>query len=227
ALFGSYTYSITEDDWLWGDGLDPESQLSPFPDSLNGVDWADGRSDFDVPHRASVGVELKVPGQFGPRIAALYRYQSGYPFTPGFRDGVDINGDGSGRNDPAFIDDGIAGTAELVSEWSCLRDGIDGFVERNACRGPDYQALDARLSLEFVRTDRYTGQLVVDGLDLLASEIGVLDRAVYLVDPAVDLATAPAGRVVTVPLVANPNFGELLTRYAPQRQLRIGLRVSY
>jgi hypothetical protein len=35
------------------------------------------------------------------------------------------------------------------------------------------------------------------------------------------------GSTVTVPLIANPNFGELLTRFAPQRQFRLGLRVSY
>src|SRR5690606_30255587 len=79
-------------------------------------DWADGRSDFDVPHRLAVGAELRLPILAGVSIAGVYRYQSGYPFTPGFRDGVDMNGDGSGRNDPAFVDNAIPGTDELVRQ---------------------------------------------------------------------------------------------------------------
>jgi hypothetical protein len=227
AIHGSYTYSRTEDDWLWGAGLDPEAQISPFPNLLDGADWADGRSDFDTPHRLVLGAEAALPVALSPRIAALFRFQSGAPFTPGYRDGVDANADGSGRNDPAFIDTAIPGTSELVAAWPCLSSQAGGFAERNACRGDDVQTLDARLTLDVLRTERYVAQLVLDGLDLVGSESGLIDRAVYLVDPAADLQMSADGSTVTVPLVANPNFGELLTRFAPQRQFRLGLRVSY
>jgi len=64
-------------------------------------------------------------------------------------------------------------------------------------------------------------------MNLIATEDGVVDRALYLVDPAAPLATSADGRQYTVPLLANPGFGELLTRYTPQRFLRLGLRVGF
>ena len=223
----TYTFSNTEDDWLLGTGGDPRSQISPFPDSLGGVDWARGRSDLDIPHRAVIGAELQVPGQYGPRLAAIYRYQSGYPFTPGYRDGVDANADGSASNDPAFLSPSIPGTSELISRWSCLTGHADAFVERNACRGPAIHALDARVTIGITSGDRHAAHVVIDAINLVAPEDIVPDRAVYLADPARDLVVSPNGRNVTVPLIANPGFGEAVARYAPQRLLRLGLRLSW
>jgi hypothetical protein len=227
ALHAAYTYSETEDDWLLGSARDPESQVSPFPDSLGGVDWAKGRSDFDVPHRLVLGAEIKVPGQYGPRVGGLYRFQSGYPFTPGFRDGVDVNGDGSGRNDPAFIDPDIPGTSDLLAAWPCLDEQRAAFAQRNSCRGPNLSSLDARLSLDVVQSDRYSAQFVIDGLNLLASNAGDVDRAVYLIDPAASLGGNQTAGNVSIPYIINPEFGQVRTRYAPQRMLRLGVRVSY
>jgi hypothetical protein len=226
-LHASYTFSKTEDDWMAAAAGDPTDQVSPFPDSLAGVDWAKGRSDFDVPHRASIGVEVQVPGRFGPRLSALYRHQSGYPFTPGFRPGVDANGDGSFNNDPAFLDNTIAGTSELISSWSCLSENVAGFAARNACRGPAIKALDGRLAIDIATTDRLRAHLVLDVLNAIASEDLIPDRGVYLVDTARPLGTSPNGRNVTVPLIVNPNFGQPLLRFAPERIVRLGLRVSW
>ena len=69
--------------------------------------------------------------------------------------------------------------------------------------------------------------LVVDAVNLIATEDGVIDRALYLVDPAASLIVSPDGRNYTVPLVANPDFGKLLSRFTPQRFLRLGLRVGF
>ncbi|HEX7050784.1 MAG TPA: TonB-dependent receptor [Longimicrobiales bacterium] len=225
-LFASYTYSRTRDDWL-GATAAPEDGLHPFPDPTASEDWAEGTSDFDVPHRFALGAEMRFPVLNGLRIAGLYRYRSGTPFTPGFRDGVDANGDGSTRNDPAFVDDAIPGTAELISEWDCLADQVGRFAERNACRTDPVQSLDLRLRVGLVATGRYTAELVVDGLNLIESEIGVPDRALYLVDPTQPLAVDAATGRVTVPLIANPHFGELLVRRNTGRALRLGLRLSY
>jgi hypothetical protein len=227
ALHGAYTYSKTEDNWLLGNGHDPETQISPFPDSLGGVDWTTGRSDLDVPHRVVLGAEFKVPGVYGPRIGGLYRFQSGYPFTPGFRDGVDVNGDGSARNDPAFIDPQIPGTDELLATWPCLNALAAQFATRNACRAPNLHSLDARVSLDIVRSDRYAAQVVVDGLNLLASDAGQVDRALYLIDSAASLGGNQSTGTVSIPFIINPEFGQVRTRYAPQRMIRLGLRVSY
>ena len=107
-----YTYSRTQDNWV-GARSGPDAQLTPFPDSLDGVDWADGRSDFDIPNQAVFGIELNLRSF---RLAGFYSYRSGYPFTPGFRDGVDANGDGSWRNDPAYVDNQIVGADSVIAQ---------------------------------------------------------------------------------------------------------------
>jgi hypothetical protein len=140
----SYTYSSTKDNWLSGNGGGPSIQLSPFPEDLGGHDWTEGRSDFDVPHRVVAGLELDL-GLV--RFTGFYRFRSGMPFTPGFRTGVDVNGDGSFDNDPAFVDDGIVGVSDLFGRWDCLRGQVGRFAARNACRGKGVHTLDARLAV--------------------------------------------------------------------------------
>lgn len=226
-FFGQYTYSQTTDNWLSGRGEGLDAQLSPFPDSINGVDWVDGRSDFDVPHRLVVGGEARVPLPLSPTVSALYRYRSGYPFTPGFRVGVDANADGSARNDPAFVDPSIAGTSELIAEWDCLGQHTGRFAARNACREPGVHTLDLRLGLNLLRADQYSAELLVDALNMLESDVGYRDAALYLVDPSRTLTRNDDTGSITVPLIANPNFGELLVRRTPGRILRLGLRVNF
>lgn len=226
-LLASYTYSRSTDNWLSGRGGTPADQLAPFPDSLNGQDWARGRSDFDVPHRIVVAGEWKVPGRFGPRLAALYRYRSGQLFTPGFRAGVDANGDGSATNDPAYVDDTIPGVSSLFGTWDCLRGQAGRFAERNSCREPGAHSLDLRLRLEVLHPGSVPLELVVDALNVLESDVGVRDNALYLVDRSRALSTDPTTGQITVPLVANPNFGRLLVRRTAGRLWRVGLRVNY
>jgi hypothetical protein len=226
GAWASYTWSKTEDDWLIGNPAEPLSQLSPFPHGLSG-DWQDGRSDLDVPSRALVGVELKLPGSYGPHLTALYRFQSGYPFTPGFRPGVDANADGSAVNDVAYVDNAVAGIADLVSQWPCLSSQVGGFAERNACRGPNLHSLDARLAIDIGLAGERSVSIVLDAVNLIATENGRVDNALYLVDPAGSLTVSPDGRNYTVPLIANPDFGTLITRFTPQRFLRLGLRVGF
>src|SRR5690606_15009941 len=81
GLFGRYTFSRTNDNWLGAYGGGPEAEISPFPRGSSAGEWADGRSDFDVPHRLALGAELEL-GRL--RLAGVYRFRSGDPFTPGF-----------------------------------------------------------------------------------------------------------------------------------------------
>jgi hypothetical protein len=228
-LSGSYTYSKTDDNWLGAirNGGAPDDQLSPFPYRLQGRDWADGRSDFDVPHWVVAGLELGKQRGLGVRLAGFYRYRSGYPFTPGFRDGVDANGDGSARNDPAFIDDEIDGVADLLSQWDCLRSQVGRFAQRNSCRSPGVHTLDVRVGIGFFQSGGFRSELVLDALNLLESEVEIPDRAVYLIDESGALATDPVSGNVTVPLVANPNFGLPLAHRASGRMVRFGLRMEF
>ncbi len=226
-FMASYTHSGTTDNWLSGRMGGFEAQFNPFPDGLDERDWADGRSDYDVPHRLTLGVFMFPLGRPGFSVALLYRYRSGYPFTPGFRDGVDVNGDGSGRNDPAFVDEGIAGVTELLDEWECLRLDSGRFVTRNACREPALSTLDLRLGLGPFRLGGYPVELVADFLNVTDAERPVVDRALYLVDPDAGITTDENTGRVTLPLVANENFGQALGRMAQGRVLRIGFRVNY
>lgn len=227
SFTGSYTYSETTDNWLSARGGGPEAQLNPFPDSLNGQDWADGKSDFDLPHRIVIGGEVRLPVPLSPRLATSYRYRSGYPFTPGFPIGVDANGDGSARNDPAWVDEAIPGTGELLSRSDCLRAQVGRFAERNSCREPGVHSLDIRLGVDVIRTGDYVASVFVDGFNLVESEVGDRDTALYLVDPSRSLVTGTSTGEVSIPLIANPNFGQLLVQRTPGRALRIGVQVNY
>jgi hypothetical protein len=222
-MFGSYTYSHTTDNWLSGGNGGPYAQLTPFPDSLSGQDWADGTSDFDIPHRVALGVELKPAGSNALTLAVRYRWQSGAPFTPGLAPGVDANGDGSFTNDPAFVDDTLPGMADLLAGASCLRTQVGRFAQRNSCRDPGVGTLDLRLGI--APLSRYPLELWVEGFNLTEPAQGVWDHALYTVDPAAPLAKT--GGRVTIPYVVNPNFGKLLVNQTPGRVVRVGLRVSY
>lgn len=224
-FFGRYTYSRTTDDWTWArlDGTGPRPLAT---DTVAGQPWADGTSDFDVPHRFTAGAEFSLPSALAPTLTVVYRYRSGYPFTPGFRDGVDVNGDGSAGNDPAFVDPAVPGMDALIARWSCLRADAGGFAERNACRQAGVHALDARLSLDLLHAGRLSGAIVLEGLNLLESDTGIPDRALYIVD-ATRAPADPNATVVDVPLLANPHFGQVLVRQTPGRTIRLGLRLSY
>jgi hypothetical protein len=221
TVWASYTYSHTTDNWPGGAGSVPEQQLSPFSETGGNADWRDGRSDLDVPHRATLGAEW---ARGRVRVAALLRVRSGAPFTPGFRDGVDANGDGAWGNDPAFVSDTVAGAVDLIA-GSCLRGQIGRFAQRNSCRGPAVASFDVRVGVRDVRLLGASAEVVVEGLNLIATGEGVVDRALYLVDPSRSLTTS-AGGVVNVPLIANQNFGSLLVRRSPGAAVRLGLRVS-
>ena len=224
SLWASYTYSRTTDNVPGLFGTLPDAQLSPFPANSQWGGWRNGVSDLDVPHRATIGAQMVFGGL---RVEGLVRYRSGLPFTPGFRDGVDANGDGAAGNDPAFVSDTVSGAAALLGSWSCLRGQIGQFAARNSCRGPAVTSLDLRLAVHLFTAFGAPAELVVDGLNLLTTNDGIVDRALYLVDPSRALSSNAATGVVTVPLVANPNFGKLLYRRSPAAGVRAGLRLAF
>lgn len=225
-LFGSYTYSHTRDNWVAtsGSGLEPSVVSTP---AGVGTEWMIGTSNFDVPHRLALGAILTFEQLGGLQLSGLYRYRSGIPFTPGFGSGLDINGNGVTGDDPAFVDAQVPGTDALISRWSCLKGQVGEFATRNSCRTEGLQSLDARVRVPLVHFGRYSGELVLDGLDLLASDIRLPDTALYQADPSGSIAVDAASRSVSVPLVANPNFGEPTRSVRPGRVFRIGLQLTY
>jgi hypothetical protein len=225
ALFARYTYSRTTDNWLARSDGGTDAQLSPFPEG--GDDWREGTSDYDLTHRLAAGAELRFGDSFGPRLAAVYRYRSGYPFTPGFPVGVDVNADGSGRNDPAFIDESVSGASAVVRSWNCLASQIGRFAERNSCREPGVHSLDLRFGISVARSEGMSAEVVAEGLNLIEPAVGDIDTALYRIDPSRTITEDTSRRVVTLPLIANPDFGDRLTRIGTGRTLRVGLQVSF
>jgi hypothetical protein len=221
-----YALSQTRDNWLQGWTGDPVDELSPFPKDPIGGGWAKGTSDFDIPQRAVVTALWRSHGRFRVTVGGRFRYQSGFPFTPGFQPGVDANGDGSGGNDPAFIDSNIQDMPVVVSQNDCLKDQVNAFAKRNSCREPGRHAFDLSGSVALpVHSIGSRVELTLDVVNLVASRTGVYDRALVLVDPQGTLTTDGSGNVI-LPLVANPRFGKLLSRRDEPRILRLGLRLG-
>jgi hypothetical protein len=223
--FGSYTFSRTRDNWL-GALQGADAQLVPQLTATGGGDWAEGTSDFDVPHQAVLGAELRGIGPLGLSLGGLYRFRSGQPFTPGFRAGVDLNGDGSSRNDPAFVDTSIPGTTEAIASWSCLAESAGRFAARNSCRTDAAHALDLRVGVRLFSGPRRSGEIFVDALNLVSAEPAFVDRALYLVDESGRLQSDGAGRV-TVPLLINPDFGNAPVANTTGRVIRLGFQLQY
>lgn len=224
----AYTFSRTEDNVLGARMMDPADQLNPFPDDQAAAVWAQGVSDFDVPHRVVASAEYRGGGRTAISLGARLRYRSGLPFTPGFRPGVDINGDGAGNNDPGYLDGSISGLSTALSAAGCSLAAVNGFLQRNSCREEAVTALDLRFQIGLPArfSDGSHLSLVVDAFNVIGSALGVVDRALVLVDPTRPLTSGPSG-LVNVPLIANPNFGKLLSRRADPRMIRVGVRMEY
>ena len=166
-------------------------------------------------------------GRDGLSIAAVFRYRSGLPFTPGFRNGVDANGDGSWSNDPAVVDTDLDGMTEILGAWDCLAPYRGQIVERNACRDPGLSTLNVRLGLGPVHLGGYPLELWAEFLNVTDADFSVRDHALLLVDPAGAIVTDPVSGVSTIPLLVNENFGEKTAYRGGGRMMRFGLRVNY
>ncbi|HEX2166832.1 MAG TPA: TonB-dependent receptor [Longimicrobiales bacterium] len=221
GVLARYTYARTTDNWF---GAAQGGWMVPLPQDA-GDEWLDGTSDFDVPHRLSAALFYRAP--FGVELAGVYRLESGLPFTPSFRTGVDANADGSLRNDAAFVDGGIAGMDELMSEWSCLGESEGALAARNSCRTDAVHTLDLRAAVTVLRFAGASASLAIEAFDLLEGTRTVPDAALYLIDPAADLVTDTEARTVTVPLIVNEAFGTELTRRHSGRKLRLGISLNW
>lgn len=223
----SYTYSRTTDDWLAGGVHDALLGLPPFPADDEQRDWAEGTSDFDIPHRLVLAAELALP--FAPLVTlgGFWRVESGRPFTPGFGRAIDANGDGIAGNDPAFVDESIEGIAELQQTWGCLRTSAARFVERNGCRHRTRSLLDFWLGLRLPGLGAVTPELRAEALALDGEGWDRWDTALYVVDPDGELVVDEGTGQVSVPLMVNPRFGDPTVPVRELARLRISLRMVF
>jgi len=216
--FASYTFSETEDNLVGARSGVPEARMRP---GLGGAaeDWSEGVSDFDAPRRAAVGVRGRLAVVRGLEMTGIYRFRSGVPYTPGFRPGVDVNGDGSGFNDPAFVAEGGTGPA------ACLNPDVGRIATRNGCRSDGVSFLDLHLALGLLQVGSSVASLTVDIFNVMDAELGVPDNALWLVDPAGSVEQDPGSGAFVLPLVANPDFGRVMSTLRPGRLIRIGFKV--
>jgi hypothetical protein len=225
GVLARYTFSRTRDNWF---GARQGGWTAAPPRGLAGAtEWAEGTSDFDAPHRLTAALLMPLPLPLSSRLSVVYRGESGLPFTPGFRRGVDASGDGYMDNDPAFIDVGLPGISELLGQWSCLAESRDTFAARNACRGPAAHRLDVGLAVDVLRWGRSVAAVSIDAFDIFEAARTVPDAALYIVDPANVLVTDAPANTVTVPLLVNAGFGQALVRPHAGRQLRLGVSVKW
>ncbi len=223
SFAASYTYSQTIDDWFAARAASFELQAAPgVIGSIE--DWEEGTSDFDIPHRVALAADIPAPG--GLRLGLLYRFESGMPFTPTVADGVDLNGDGFFGNDPAFVSDQVEGAADVLDAWSCVGSQVGEFAERNSCRTDGVHSVDLRLSADVLRSNARALKVYVEALNVMQSEFGFVDAALYRVDPTGQITTDTNGRTV-FPLMANTEFGEIRRRAALPRLLRVGLQFNW
>ncbi len=222
-FFASYTHSQTRDNWIGAAAGVPDAQLEPgVPVDGN---WSEGTSDFDVPDRLVGGVTVGVGPDRVVSATVVGRYESGLPFTPGYRPGVDANGDGSAINDVAWVPDAGA-LSGLLSDWPCLNDQTGAFAERNSCRAPAHSGVDLRLRARLTRLGGRRLELTVDVYNLVERVEGLRDTALLLVDPNGSLDVSSDGGMLTLPLSVNPDFGKIIVPSGLGRMIRIGLRIG-
>jgi hypothetical protein len=220
-LFGVYTWSETTDNWLGLTSGRYDAALDPGLDELGATPWSEGASDLDVTHRLAAGLSVRYSAV---TLTGTYRFRSAYPFTAGYRAGVDANGDGSALNDVAFVLDDPA-VLDLAQNWDCLSN-VGGFATRNSCRGKGVHALDVRLSLALFRSRGARLELFVEGFNLLESADGLRDTALLLVDGTRQMSMDPNTGDLDVPVTVNPGFGEIIASTSVGRMLRIGFRLG-
>jgi hypothetical protein len=108
----------------------------------------------------------------------------------------------------------------------CSNAQAGDFAERNSCRMDAIQSLDLRLAAGITRGSAGRLEIVVDAINVLQSDVGMVDRALYRVDASGTLTTNATGDV-NVPLVPNSQFGELQQRVSMPRLLRVGLQFNW
>jgi hypothetical protein len=113
-----------------------------------------GPSDFDVRHQMQLQAGWATRHV---RLTLFGRAASGTPFTPLVSG--DVNGDGlasdrafvfdPGRTSSPQVREGMEGLLASGPEWArtCLARGLGRAAERNSCRGPWTQMLNARIDL--------------------------------------------------------------------------------
>jgi len=222
GLFSSYTFSRSKDNWFGASRLHPEAALVPIVANSGSDSWDEDVSDFDVPHRAAIGLSWAPTILSGLRLTPVYRFSSGLPFTPMVRPGADLDGDGSAYNDIAVVPSRQV-LGNLATDWSCLSSQSGTLASRNSCRAPSRHEIDLAIEMNLFGVRGSFVSLVVEGFNLTNSSSGLVDSS--LLQPIADEPIVTGTTTVSVPLEVNPGFGNLLVPTSAGRTLRATLRI--
>ena len=111
-------------------------------------------SSFDIPHKITISGTANLP--YNSQFSLIYQGFSGSPY--GWMAGSDVNGDGISGNDMTYVPmaDGsditladpsqLAELNEFIEGQSCLAKSRGQLLERNSCRNPWSNLLNARLA---------------------------------------------------------------------------------
>jgi hypothetical protein len=156
-----YTYSHTEDRMCLTSSISSSNfRYAVLQGALDNRPLE--TSCFDVPNKISAAVLFDAP--LGIKASLSYSGQSGTPFT--YVNNYDANGDGWGGNDPIYIPLAsdttyIRGTTAAnnaadrakfnawIDAQACLRDHRGQLQQRNSCRNPWTNFINARIAKTF------------------------------------------------------------------------------
>ena len=201
------------------------------------------RSNFDPGHRVSLSSAYDAPLWKGIVLTTsiFYSGQSGRPYTLSYS--RDVNGDTSGFNDNFYLPASATevtltgGTYEQLRTFleseECTRSQIGQIMERNTCRAPWTNTLDARLNFK-LPFQRVRAEITVDILNLINlidSKSGLVEfvnfNQVTVFQPTVSSSTGLITAVNIAP-IANPTFDRYLRSDLRSRwQVQLGGRVRF
>jgi outer membrane receptor protein involved in Fe transport len=116
----------------------------------------------------------------GFTVSAIYRGQSGNPFTPSVNG--DLNFDGDDGNDRPFLpspDNPTAGGyqfasnsdqvryRQLLAEHECLQEAVGTIISRNTCRNPWWHSVDLKMKKTFDVAGGHGFDVIVDLFNVL------------------------------------------------------------
>ena len=130
--------------------------------------------------------------------------------------------DGDGRRDNA-VDIPVAGVVAAV-----LLEATDDTVAQ-ATTGADGSFAIGAIPVGRYRLVGRRGALLGDTVEVVQIDSAPVlpDAALYLLDPAADLSYDAASRILTVPFVVNPAFGQPLRYAQGGRLLRVGISLTW
>jgi carboxypeptidase family protein len=203
------------------------------------------RSNFDPGHRVNLTMAYDIPmwRSFKTTVSMFYSGQSGRPYTLTYN--RDVNGDNRGTNDLLYIPGSASeltftgGTyeqfAQFINADSCLSDYVGRIIERNACRAPWQNTLDARVNVQlpFKRVRTEITADVLNLINLFDSKQGQFQYAsfgqiqVFQPVPTSVTATAPLTGY-NISTLTSPTFTKFFRDDLRSRwQLQLGARLRF